>query len=234
MGFDDFIDSAPSVIGAGLTTAACFAVPAAIPLAAMQGTVISDPAQIFHAGDRHTALAGKANDAKTQLTSLVDKRASTDQWDGEDKNMFVQAHVEPYKTALDQTATMHNGINSSLNTLAKVYMGAGLLSLTIGGIMAACAVAVAGTSWIPGVNAATEGAATAAAQTSSGVFRSIMMKLMTLIGNAGRLLKSIKGLLALAGVGFLGTWMEKTALKGSTAAPVFWPGTNPSPGQAPA
>jgi hypothetical protein len=232
MGFDDFIDSAPSVLGAGLTTAACFAIPAAIPLAVMQGTVISDPAQIWHAGNRHAELAGQANDAKTQLTQAVDKRASADNWDGNDKNLFVQAHVEPYKTALDQTVQMHNGINSSMGTLAKVYMGAGLLSATIGGIMAACAVAVAGTSWIPGVDVATEGAATATAETSAGVFRSILLKLATLIGNAGRLLKSIKGLIALAGVGYLGLNAGKTGLKSNSMTPTFWPGQQP--GQSPA
>ena len=233
MGFDDFIDSAPSVLGAGLTTAACFAVPAAIPLALMQGTVISDPAQIWHAGSRHNDLAGKADSAKTELTQAVDKRASADSWDGNDKNMFVQANVEPYKTALDQTAQMHNGIGDSMSTLAKVYMGAGLLSATIGGIMAACAVAVAGTSWIPGVDVATEGAATATAETSSSVFRSILLKLATLIGNAGRLLKSIKGLLALAAVGYGGTKVGATGLKSHAMSTTFWPGTTPT-GQAPA
>jgi hypothetical protein len=234
MGFDDFIDSAPSVLGAGLTTAACFAIPAAIPLAAMQGTVISDPAQIWHAGSRHADLAGQADSAKTQLAQAVDKRASADNWDGNDKNLFVQAHVEPYKTALDQTAQMHNGINSSMGTLAKVYMGAGILSATIGGIMSLCAIAVAGTCWIPGVDVATEGAATATAETSSGVFRSILMKLATLIGNAGRLLKSIKGLLALAATGYFGTKAGKTALEGNTMMPTFWPGATQPGGQAPA
>jgi hypothetical protein len=233
MGFDDFIDSAPSVLGAGLTTAACFAVPAAIPLALMQGTVISDPAQIWHAGSRHVDIAGKADSAKTELTQAVDKRAGADDWDGSDKNMFVQAHVEPYKTALDQTAQMHKGIGDSMGTLAKVYMGAGLLSATIGGIMAACAAAVAGTCWIPGVDVATEGAATATAEASSSVFRSILLKLATLIGNAGRLLKSIKGLLALAAVGFGGTKVGSAELKGHSMSTAFWPGVAPT-GQTPA
>jgi hypothetical protein len=234
MGFDDLIDSAPSVLGAGLTTYACFAVPAAIPLAVMQGTVISDPAQIWHAGSRHAELAGQADSAKTQLTQAVDKRARDDDWDGNDKNLFVQAHVEPYKTALDQTAQMHKGIDSSMSTLAKVYMGAGLLSATIGGIMAACASGVIACSWIPGANVAAEGAATAAAETSSGVFRGILMKLATLISNAGRLLKSIKGLLALAATGYFGMKAGSSGMQASTMSPTFWPGATQQGGQAPA
>jgi hypothetical protein len=233
MGFDDFIDSAPSVAGFGLTTYACFAVPAAIPLAAMQGTIISDPAQIWHASDRHTTLAGKAESAKTQLTQAVDKRASDDNWAGDDKNMFSEAHVKPYSTALDQTSEMHTHISSAMNTLAKVYMGAGLLSATIGGIMAACASGVIACSWIPGANAAAEGAATVAAETSSGVFRGILAKLAVLISNAGKLLKSIKGLLLVAGVGFGGLFMEKSTLDSNKTSMTYWPG-NPPPGQAPA
>jgi hypothetical protein len=128
---------------------------------------------------------------------------------------------------------MHMGISSSMDTLGKVYMGAGLLSATIGGIMAACAVAVAGTSWIPGVDAATEAAATATAETSSGVFRTILEKLVTLIGTAGRLLKSIKGLLALAGIGYAGTKAGGLDLKGAAAMPTYWPGVS-QPGQMPA
>jgi hypothetical protein len=236
MGFDDFIDSAPSVGGFGLTTYACFAVPAAIPLAAMQGTIISDPAQIWHASDRHTTLAGKAESAKTELTQAVDKRASADNWAGNDKEMFAQAHVEPYKTALDQTSQMHKSISGSMNTLAKVYMGAGLLSLTIGGIMAACASGVIACSWIPGANAAAEGAATAAAETSSGVFRGILAKLALLISNAGKLLKSITGLLAIAGVGYGGLAMEKSTLGVNKTSTAYWPGVDQpgQPGQTPA
>lgn len=233
MGFDDFIDSAPSVAGFGLTTYACFAVPAAIPLAAMQGTIISDPAQIWHASDRHTALAETATSAQTELMQAVDKHARADDWSGDDKQMFMQAHVEPYKTALGQTSEMHKNISSSMNTLAKVYMGAGLLSLTIGGIMAACASGVIACSWIPGANAAAEGAATAAAETSSGVFRGILAKLALLISNAGKLLKSITGLLAVAGVGYGGLFMEKSTLEANKTSTTYWPGTT-QPGQAPA
>ncbi|GAA4505405.1 hypothetical protein GCM10023191_061040 [Actinoallomurus oryzae] len=229
MGFDDFIDSAPSVLGAGLTTAACFAIPAAIPLAMMQGTAISDPAQIWHTGDRHTALAGKAEDAKHQLTQAVEKHAKDDKWDGNDAQAFKQSNLTPYQTALDQTSELHKGIGGSLGTLAKVYMGAGLLSATIGGIMAACAVAVAGVSWIPGVNAAAEGAATATAETSSGVFRTVLNGLVTVIGTVGRLLTKIKGLLMLAGLGFGGGLVGKTMLTGTTQANTsIWPG-DPQP-----
>jgi hypothetical protein len=236
MGFDDVIDSAPSVAGFGLTTYACFAVPAAIPLAAMQGMVISDPAQIWHASDRHTTMAGSAESAKTELTQAVDKRAGADNWTGSDKDMFVQAHVQPYTEALDQTSQMHKDISGSMNTLAKVYMGAGLLSLTIGGLMAACASGVLALSWVPGVNAAAEGAATATAETSSGVFRGIMAKLTTLVGSAKELLVWIAKLLAAAGAGYFGLKMGKSSLDSHAVSTAFWPGTTQpgQPGQAPA
>jgi hypothetical protein len=55
------------------------------------------------------------------------------------------------------------------------------------------------------------------------------MKLVTLIGKAGRLLKSIKGLLALAAVGFGGTFVGKMILEGNTKSSAFWPGvTDPT------
>ncbi|MDN3359711.1 hypothetical protein [Actinomadura sp. DC4] len=236
MAISDFIDSAPSVTGAGLTTYACFAVPSAIPLALMQGAVISDPAEIWRAGAAHTDLAGKANTTKSEITQAVDKRASADNWEGNDKNMFVQANVEPYKSALDQTAQTHDGINDALSTLAKVYMGAGLLSLTIGGILAACASGVIACSWIPGANVAAEGAATAAAETSTGVFRTILSRLALLISKAGKLLSSLKGQGILALAGAVEFWSAKTGLTTTGASPAIWPGVAQpgQPGQAPA
>jgi hypothetical protein len=227
-------NAAPSITGAALTGAACFFIPSAIPLAVMLASAISDPEQIGRAGDKHGDLATQADSAKTQLTQAVDKRASADNWDGNDKNLFVQAHVEPYKTALDQTAQMHNGIKSSLGTLANVYEGAGLLSLTIGGIMAASAAAVAATLWIPGVDAATEATATAMAQTANTTFRRILFRLVALIHKAAGLLKSIKGLLALAATGYFGMKAGSSGMQASTMSPTFWPGATQQGGQAPA
>jgi hypothetical protein len=225
MALDDFIDSAPSVAGFGMTSAACFSVPAAIPLAMMQGTVISDPAQIWHAGSRHSELAGKADDVKAQLKQVVDKRASADKWDGKDKQNFISMHVEPYNKALDQTAALHKGISGSLGSVAKVYQVVGGLSAAIGAIMLAWSLTVDSTALIPGVDLATEGAATAAAETSSGVFRTVLNGLMALANKLAPMLMSIKGLLAMAGLGFGGGLAGKTMLSGSTAAnTAYWPG----------
>jgi uncharacterized protein YukE len=220
MATSDFIDSAPSVTGAGLTTYACFTVPSAIPLALMQGAVISDPAEIWRAAARHTDLAGKAYTTKSEIIQAVDKRASADNWEGNDKNVFVQA--------LDQTAQTHDGINDALSTLAKVYMGAGLLSLTIGGILAACASGVIACSWIPGANVAAEGAATAAAETSTGVFRTVLSRLALLISKAGKLLSSLKGQGILALAGAVEFWSAKTELTTTGASPAVWPGQAPA------
>lgn len=225
MALDDFITSAPSVAGFGMTSAACFSVPAAIPLAMMQGTCISDPAQIAHCGERHKNLAGKADDTNTHLQQVVDKRASTDKWDGKDKKLFADTHVTPYTQACTQTAKLHNGIGGSLGTLATVYQVVGGLSAVIGGIMLAWSLTVDATAPIPGVDLATEGAATAAAETSNGVFRTVLNGLLSLAKKLGPMLKSIKALLALVGLGFGGGFAGKTMLTGSTNAnTAYWPG----------
>lgn len=225
MALDDFTTSAPSVAGFGMTSAACFSVPAAIPLAMMQGTCISDPAQIAHCGERHKNLAGKADDTKTQLQQVVDKRASTDKWDGKDKKLFADTHVAPYTQACEQTANLHNGINGSLGTLATVYQVVGGLSAVIGGIMLAWSLTVDATAAVPGVDLATEGAATAAAETSNGVFRTVLNGLLALAKKLGPMLKSIRALLTLVGLGFGGGLAGKTMLTGDTKAnTVYWPG----------
>jgi hypothetical protein len=233
MAIDDLIDSAPSTLGFLLTSGACFLCPAAIPLAAMQGTVISDPAQVWHVGDRHNALADHATATKADITQAVDKHADADKWSGEDKNAFTEAHVTPYQRALDDTAKMNHGIGGSMGTAAKVLLGIGAFSLTIGTIMAACAAAVAGVSWIPGVNVAAEGAATATAETSSGVFRSLLLKLGALLLRAGKLLQTIKGVLpalkfsaALGVVSGAGEFAGKTGLEGNKFSTAYWPGVS--------
>lgn len=228
MGFDDIIDSAPSVYGAAATSYACFLVPAAIPLAAMQGTVVSDPAQMWHAGDRHTDLAGKADDANKQLTTLVNSRASTDNWEGKDKQSFIDVHVKPYQTALTQTAKTHNNVNGTLNTMAKVYTGAGILSSTIGTIVAGCAVAVAGTWWLPGVDVATMASANAIAGTSTATFSTAVGESTPVLISAGNILTKVPVVLAMAGGGYMGTQTGATTAKTSTSTnPAMWPGVKP-------
>jgi hypothetical protein len=188
-------NATPSITGASLTSAASIVIPAAIPLALMQGTVISDPQQIWNAGDRHTALADQAKSVQTDITQTVDRHATDDKWSSDDKTAFLETHVKPYLTALTKTADMHNGAGSSLSLLAKIYEGLGLLSFAVGSAMAWAAAAVLGVSWVPGVNATTAAAANGVAQTSNGVFRRILLKLGAALLRIGKYLRSIKNLL---------------------------------------
>jgi hypothetical protein len=236
MGFDDFIDSAPSVAGFGLTSYACFVVPAAIPLAAMQGVMISDPAQIRHVGSRHDDLAGKADSAGTELDQAVGKHSGD--WDASDKQAFLAANVQPYKDALKKTSEMHKGISTTMNSLAKVHQDLGLLSMGIGTLLAACASGVLGLAFVPGANVAAESAATATAETSGTVLRGALSKLVPLLAKAVQLLTSLKGMLVAAGLGFFGMSTALSKPKSgfdsatASAAAIQWPGATPPLGQA--
>jgi uncharacterized protein YukE len=226
MALDDWIDSAPSVLGAAFTGYSCFAFPAAIPLALLQGTVISDPAQMVHAGDGHNTQAGWADAAKAQIDQAVAKVSTA--WDGNDKEAFDQTYVQSYKQACDETAKMCRAAADSLKTLGGVFMDAGVISFAIGGVMLAYAVAMAGTWWLPGANVAVETAGTATAEVSSGVMRALLGRVAMLVAKAATLLRSIKAALALAVVGFVGAKTEASTLSTGKDALVAWPDVSPA------
>ncbi|MCO5996128.1 hypothetical protein [Actinoallomurus rhizosphaericola] len=230
MALDDFIDSAPSVTGAAMVGYSSIFVPSAIPLALLLGTAISDPAQIWHAGDRHNASAAQAEKAKTELIQAVDRVSQQDGWKGEAKQTFESTAVEPYKMGLDSTSQGHKGIADSLAALARAYMGAGLLSMTIGGICVACATAVAGTLWLPGANVATESAAMATVRVATTTFQRLLTRLLTLLGKAANLMKSIKGLLGLGALYYGGGYMKNMELGASKPQGTVWPGVKPASG----
>ena len=66
------LSAAPSIEGFLSLTFAASVIPSCIPLATMAGTVVSDPGQLWHAGDRHQAVAAMAADAHDDFKKQVD------------------------------------------------------------------------------------------------------------------------------------------------------------------
>jgi hypothetical protein len=232
----------PSAIGCALTVSSLFWIPRAWPVALMQGTVISNPRELFDAAEKYKGLAEKAKTAMNELNNLVSQDKHPD-WHSDDREAFIKAHVTPYATALSQTAEMHEGISSSMHLTGVIYTGIGYLSMLTGGFMLACAVAVMGTP--PPFDVATDIAANAAAEGAGSTFRGSFTRLSTLTLQVGRTLKfaknalpalkyAVPGELLVAGAEYAG----KSDLKGnkSKGDEISWPApgnAGQNPGQNP-
>ncbi len=197
MSFGDVASSTPSVAGFLLTSGACFLIPAAIPLALIQGMVINDPAQLSSLANKYGKLAMDAASAHADIETAVKDHVTTEHkanptaWTGADADAFTETHVTPYLNAIDNTSELLKGHSSSMNVAFYIYQGVGLLSLAIGTAMALAAAAVAGVSWIPGVNVAAETEGTVQAQVSNGILRRILVRIGQSLEKLGRTLKAI-------------------------------------------
>lgn len=128
----DVITSAPSVWGAANATSASRVFPTGAPVALALGTLISDPAQIWHAGDRFGHVAELVRTAKTQMAEAVERHASADQWSEQGRDAFVAGRVRPYQNSLDQAASMFDDMDDALRGCAVAYTAVGLTSAIIG------------------------------------------------------------------------------------------------------
>jgi hypothetical protein len=182
-------DVLPSATGLALTVGSLIVIPKAWPLAVMQGTILSDPGEIFGAAEKYKGLAEKAKSAAEELKNLVSQENYPD-WHADDRAAFTDDHVTPYAKALNQTADIHEGISSSMHLTGQIYTGIGYLSMITGGFIAACAIAVYGTP--PPFDVGTDIAANAAADGAGTVFRRSYLRLTAVAAQAGRTLKLAK------------------------------------------
>lgn len=113
--FGDVVTSAPSVWGAMNASSAAIVLPLAWPVAILLGTLVSDPAQMWHAGERYDAIATHVRAATTQMTEAVNRRADADHWAEEGRNAFVATRVRPYQQRLKRTAARYDDIKGALH-----------------------------------------------------------------------------------------------------------------------
>jgi hypothetical protein len=202
MSFDDFLDSTPSVSGFGMTSAAAVImegfVPMAVLLAAMQGTAISDPAQMSHAASRHDDVAAQAKKLQGQLNAAVAAHIPLDKFSSDDKNAFTTEQLQPYLDNLGKTADTHTAIATALRGQASAQQTIGLVSMAMGGFMLASATClIAGLATLFGIPAAIA-AANAGTSAGSSVFRQALVILQALAGGTAKVLMMGKVVLALA------------------------------------
>jgi hypothetical protein len=183
--------AAPSTIGFFSATFAAGVIPAAIPHAALAGTVISDPGQIWHAGDRHGIVAGTTGTAKDDTDGIIKPK---DGFSTPEARQAYDTRMTQYTKALDETKNQHNTIDTMLKIAGGVWTALGAASLTIGTALALQAAGVISVSWIPGVDAAAFAEANGFAASMGVVFRGIITGLRGIITKIITMLKGLKEL----------------------------------------
>lgn len=211
-----------------MTASAAYMMPGAAwsawALAAMQAACISDPSQMAHAASAHDAVAAKVQAHKADLNNAVAQKIPPTAFSSQDKDAFTNGQVQPFTTALDQTAALHTSISKALEGQATVHSVTAGLSLLIGGIMLTTAVSsVAAEATLIGAPAAIA-AQNAVSLSQNTLFRSALIRLQAYAGTSSTFLTSVKGLLALLGAGafenaFIGPQQVKAASAGSVPAP---------------
>jgi hypothetical protein len=149
----DVITSGPSVWGAANAACAATVFPWAWPVAGLLGLIISDPAQMWHAGERFGTVADHLRTASSQMTTSVARHADNDHWNEQGKNAFVANRVEPYQQSLAKSAQMFDDINSALRGCATAYEFAGLSSAVIGSEVLAAVAPLLAAAVLPGLDA---------------------------------------------------------------------------------
>jgi hypothetical protein len=215
----DMITSVPSVYGATTSAraavlaagAAPFAMSAAVlyPLtvlvAVSLAATVSDPAQMWHAGERYGDVAKLIRAASSEMTGAVARHAGADNWSERGKDAFVATRVTPYQNNLEQAAAMYDDIQHTLKGCAVAYVGAGLSSSVIGATALSFVSGVVALAAVPGANGAAAVAANGGLAQAMKFARALMTGLSKVNGfaeaNLSRLLARFKVLVPVVGVG---------------------------------
>lgn len=180
--------AAPSLIGFGASTFAAGVIPAAIPIAALAGTLVSDPGQIRHAGDRHATVAETAGKAKDDTDAIV---KPTDGFSTPEARQAYDTRMGQYTKALGDTKDQHSTLDTMLKIAGDVWIALGAASLAVGSALALQAAGVISVSWIPGVDAAAFAEANGFAGAMNVVLRGIVTGLRGIITKLVSMLKTI-------------------------------------------
>ncbi|MDN3354283.1 hypothetical protein [Actinomadura sp. DC4] len=151
----DVVTSAPSVWGATNAAAASTVFPLAAFVALPLATLVSDPAQMWHAGERYGNIAGRIRSASEDMTKAVEHHASADRWSERGKDAFLANRVKPYQDTLEQAAAMYDNIDGTLKGCAIGYSALGLSSAVIGSAVLDYVARMLAMAAIPGANVQT-------------------------------------------------------------------------------
>jgi hypothetical protein len=174
MTVSDMVTSAPSVWGATNAAAAAVVYPPAALVALPLAAVVSDPAQMWHAGERYGDVATQIRSASAEMTEAVTRHAGADHWSERGRNAFIATRVTPYQNNLEQAAAMYDDIQSTLRGCATAYVGAGLSSGVIGATVLSYVSALLALGAVPGANVAWAATANARILTVLRVARSLV------------------------------------------------------------
>lgn len=246
MSVSDVVTSTPSVWGAANAATAAVVYPlaaiAAVPLAAL----VSDPAQMWHAGQRYADIAGRIRSAGAEMTQVVDHHASADHWNEQGKDAFVANRVKPYQATLEQAAAMYDNIDGTLKGCAVGYTGVGLSSAIIGSAVLSYVAGLLALAVVPGLNAPAVYVANTRMVEAAQVVRSLISGMAKVNGVAtavlGRLAadlggaKAVLGTLGAAGAGLGGYYIGDRAVPSfkETQTTLNWPKQLPSGAALPA
>lgn len=178
----DVITSTPSAWGAANAASAAVVYPLAAFVAVPLVTVVSDPAQIWHAGQRYGHVAECIRTASSEISQAVDRHASADHWREEGRNAFVANRVTPYQDTLGQAAGMYDNVRDTLWGCAIGYTVAGLSSAVIGSAVLSYVAGLLAAAVVPGVDVAATYVANARMVEASQVVRTLISGLAKING----------------------------------------------------
>lgn len=150
----DVVTSFPSTWGATNAASAAAVYPLAALVAVPLAMVVSDPAQMWHAGDRYGHVADLIRTANSEIILCVDRHASADKWNEIGKSAFLANRVRPYQDTLDEAARMYDHMGAVLRGCSVGYTAAGVSSAVIGSTLLMYVEAQLATAALPGANVA--------------------------------------------------------------------------------
>ena len=215
----DVITSAPSAWGAANAAAAAtfnpWAAAVAVPLAAL----VSDPAQMWHAGSRYGTVADHLRSAGAEIGAIVTRRADADHWSERGKDAFMHNRVAPYQATLEQAAGLYDRMDHTLKWCAAGYTEVGLLAAALG----SATLAVAAN--FPVASEAELTMAGAVARTMLGGLAKLNGTGAAFIRELATGLGAVKtaGVLTAGGAGLALSWHEGVAGFARTRADLRWP-----------
>lgn len=204
----DVVTSTPSVWGAANAASAAVVYPLAVIVALPLAAVVSDPAQMWHAGQRYADIAGRIRSASAEMTEVVDHHASADHWSEHGKDAFIANRVKPYQATLDQAASMYEDLDGTLKGCAVGYTALGLSSAMIGSAVLSYVASLLALAVVPPIGATATYVANTEMVEAAQVVRTMIAGMAKVNGVAtailGRLtadLGSSKAVLATLGAG---------------------------------
>ncbi|MFC7383427.1 hypothetical protein [Sphaerisporangium rhizosphaerae] len=209
--FADVVTSAPSTWGAANATSAAIVFPLGWPVALLLLSVVSDPAQMWHAGDRYAEVATLVRQAGEQMTDAVTRRAHADHWVEKGRDAFMANRLRPYQTALDQAAGMYDEMDGALKASALSYTGLGMSSAIIGSSLLSFVAPYLAAAVVPGIGASTTYVANKAMVEAGVVVRGMVASMAKVNGTVATMLSGLAVRLGVSQGALTGTAATGTA-----------------------